>query len=163
VNDQSEIVPDTAAIPDGFVRLEELVGFVEHAGPLYWRPERSAFALGFRVTPQHMNVGGVVHGGMLTTAADMALALGFRSACEVEAFLPTIHLDVDFYAPAKLGDWVEFTFPTARRVGRTGFATVIGRVGEVEIMRGSGVMKIPRDDDPRFKPLLKDPIRKLKN
>ena len=162
MNDQGATAPAEARAPEGFVRLEELVGFVEHAGPLYWRPERDAFALGFRVTPQHLNVAGMVHGGMLVTACDMALALGFRAALGVEAFLPTIHLDFDFYAPARLGDWVEFSVLNARRVGRTAFATAIGRVGPVEIMRGSCVMKIPRDGDPRFGPLLKDPMRKLK-
>jgi uncharacterized protein (TIGR00369 family) len=137
-------------VPTGFRLFDLAMGFLEHVGPLYWRSDPDDFALGFRVTERHINPANIVHGGMLVTVADMTLALGVRAIEDVDAFLPTINLNCDFLAPARLGDWVEGRIVHSKATRGTAFATCLLIAGETEVLRGSGIMKIPRADDARF-------------
>jgi uncharacterized protein (TIGR00369 family) len=137
--------------PDGFRPFEFSMGFLDHVGPLYWRPDSGEFALGFRVDERHVNLAGIVHGGMLVTVADMTLALGTRQMEGIDSFLPTMNLNCDFLAPARLGDWVEGRLLHTKATRRTAFATCLLSVDGEDILRASGIMKIPSKADHRFK------------
>ncbi len=147
------------AVPAPYVEFPDLAGFIRHVGPLYWVPEKDDFRLAFRVREEHINIGGIAHGGMLLTVADMVLALGSRVILGVESFLPTIHMDCDFLAPARLGDWVEGRILLTQATPRTVFATCLMTVGEEDILRASGIMKILRREDGRFKLTGRDPLK----
>lgn len=146
-------------VPAGFRLFEYSMGFLDHVGPLYWRPDSGEFALGFRVGERHVNPAGIVHGGMLVTVADMTLALGTRQAEGIDAFLPTINLNCDFLAPARLGDWVEGRVLHTKATRRTAFATCLLSVDGDDILRASGIMKIPSAGDNRFNLLDKHKAR----
>jgi len=55
------------------------------------------------VTDRHVNLQGLVHGGMLAILADTACGLSIRSALEPGRLHVTADLDIHFLAPAKPG------------------------------------------------------------
>jgi uncharacterized protein (TIGR00369 family) len=55
------------------------------------------------VTEQHVNLQGLVHGGMLAILADTACGLSIRSAIEPGRLHITSDLDIHFLAPARPG------------------------------------------------------------
>lgn len=66
---------------------------------------------------EHINLQGLVHGGLLATLADTAMGLALRTALEPGRRHVTIAMDVRFLRPGKPGR-VEAT-GTAVRVGRS--------------------------------------------
>lgn len=56
-----------------------------------------------RVEERHVNLQGLVHGGMLAILADTACGLSVRSAMEPGRLHVTADLDIHFLAPAKPG------------------------------------------------------------
>jgi uncharacterized protein (TIGR00369 family) len=56
-----------------------------------------------RVEERHVNLQGLVHGGMLAILADTACGLSIRSAMEPGRLHVTADLDIHFLAPAKPG------------------------------------------------------------
>ena len=102
----------------------------------------------FRVVERHTNAAGIIHGGMLTTFADIVLAqAGLR---EVGGPIVTVRMVSEFVAAGKLGAWVEGTARVRRRTRTLVFVegelAASGRV----LLTASGVFKIiePRADGP---------------
>ncbi|MGI0489988.1 PaaI family thioesterase [Pantanalinema rosaneae CENA516] len=89
---------------DGW-RLHEDDGFLNHVGPIWERQSDAGLMLAFQSEKKHANLRGVVQGGMLMTVADRLLGMHGRLMNE---FRPqaTMHLDVHFLAPVKMGDVV---------------------------------------------------------
>jgi uncharacterized protein (TIGR00369 family) len=89
-----------------------------------------AVTVAMRVEERHVNLQGLVHGGMLAILADTACGLSIRSAMEPGRLHVTSDLDIHFLAPAKPG----------RLVGR-GKAITVGRslaFAEASIEDGAG-------------------------
>jgi uncharacterized protein (TIGR00369 family) len=59
-----------------------------------------------RVEDRHVNLQGLVHGGMLAILADTVCGLSIRSAMEPGRLHVTADLDIHFLAPAKSGTLV---------------------------------------------------------
>jgi acyl-coenzyme A thioesterase PaaI-like protein len=137
-------------IPAGYVPFTASMGFIDHVGPLYWIPDKERFRMAFRVEARHVNPARIAHGGMLLTVADMTLTLGTHVVAEVNAFLPTVHMDCEFLAPARLGDWVAGRVHISRATQRMAFAACTLEVEGSAVLRASGIMMIPRPDDERF-------------
>ncbi len=53
--------------------------------------------------PDHANLQGTVHGGVLATLADTAAGLAVRSAIPAGSRHVTVNLDVQYLAPANMG------------------------------------------------------------
>lgn len=70
-----------------------------------------------RVEEHHVNLQGLVHGGMLAILADTACGLSIRSAMEPGRLHVTSDMDIHFLAPAKPGRLVGRG--TAIKVGRS--------------------------------------------
>ncbi|GAB3479990.1 PaaI family thioesterase [Polaromonas eurypsychrophila] len=106
-------MPDTAsfcasAIPNGFVPVSVGGPFIEVNGPFYARLEGQQLLLGFRVEERHSNPLQMCHGGMLASFADMLLPCAAMYQTDTDRrFLPTISLQIDYLAPARLGAWVQ--------------------------------------------------------
>lgn len=76
------------------------------------------------VTEQHVNGHAIAHGGLLFALADTAFA------CACNAGRPTTvaaQADIDFLAPARLGDRLEAEAVERRRAGRSGITDVTVR------------------------------------
>ena len=124
---------------------------MEVNGPLYMRHEGTTMQLGFRVEHRHTNPMGICHGGMLASFADMLLPLTVhrKSAAVGRRFLPTVSLQIDYMAPANLGDWVEGEADILKVTHTMVFAQGIVHSNGVLALRCSGLMKIgpPFGDD----------------
>jgi acyl-coenzyme A thioesterase PaaI-like protein len=134
----------TDAVPAGFIELPFSGGehFLSLTGPLWGKRENNKLVLGFRVEKRHCNVGGICHGGMLMTFADMQLGLGARFDSEEDfGFMPTVSMTADFLAPAPLGAWVEGRTDLLRTTRNFLFCQCIVSSNGSPAVRSSGIMK----------------------
>ncbi|PWR19035.1 PaaI family thioesterase [Zavarzinia compransoris] len=126
-------VPQPAAAFPGFLGL---------IGPVRTeKPDGSHWVFSFTVGDQHLNPGGVCHGGMLMSFADHVLgtvvweAIGYKPCS-------TITLNCDFATAAKPGDQVEgeatITRITKSLVFVRGQLTVRGHV----VLQANGIWKV---------------------
>jgi uncharacterized protein (TIGR00369 family) len=92
--------------------------FGERIGPLYVSSRDSVPILGIRIENHHTNRGGRVHGGLLTTVADIALSRAVRDHLPPGATMWTADLHIAFLQGAAAGEWVE-AIPSIDRVGRS--------------------------------------------
>ena len=93
-----------ADAPAGFQPVETASPFGRLIGPIYECREGKVIVLGFRVSDKHLNRVRIVHGGMLTAFADMAMGTVLRSN---ELAGVTVRMTQDLIAPCHSGDWVE--------------------------------------------------------
>ena len=100
--------------PPGFKQTRLIDPFEIHVGPVYEQGEPGAKRFGFRVDARHVNMRGVIHGGMLMTFADAALGQAAWDACDHAACV-TLNMQSQFLAPAKEGDWIEVAPVLTRR------------------------------------------------
>lgn len=130
--------------PAGFQRVPAGGGFMAHNGPLHLLHQGELVKLGFRVEPRHCNPMGMCHGGMLATFADMLLPLvAHRTALELaHRFLPTVSLQLDYMAPAALGEWVEGQAQVLKVTRAMAFIQGTVTSNGVMALRCSGVFKI---------------------
>lgn len=133
-----------ATPPAGFVVLTLGGPFIQNNGPLYVRRDGSAVQFGFRVEQRHVNTMGNLHGGMMATFCDMLLPLSVhsKSTAVADRFLPTVSLQVDYLAPARLGMWVQGEAEPLRITRSLVFAQGMVMADGEPCARVSGVFKI---------------------
>ena len=125
--------------PEGF-EPSQRGPFTTHNGPFFHRPRPDGgFEHAFYALRRHCNGMGIVHGGMLTTFLDGVLARAVVNAIDSAAV--TVHLSVDFLSMARAGDWVFGDARVTRKARDLVFVEGRVRVGEREVLRGSGVFK----------------------
>jgi uncharacterized protein (TIGR00369 family) len=133
----------STAIPDGFRPFKFSTGFIEAIGPLYGKWDGHKLLMGFRCEMRHCNPGGVAHGGMLATFADMFIPIAARVQAKADVgFAPTVNLNLDFLAPARLGAWVEGTGEFLRAGKSLFFAQGTATADGVLCLRASGIFKV---------------------
>lgn len=64
---------------------------------------RGEVRLGWEARPDHLNLQGLIHGGVLATLADTAMGLAVRSAMQPGRRHVTVELGVHYLRPAKPG------------------------------------------------------------
>jgi uncharacterized protein (TIGR00369 family) len=103
--------------------LEELRGrlaaspFHTWAGMEVVEASRGEVTVAMVVEDRHVNLQGLVHGGMLAILADTACGLSIRSAMEPGRLHVTADLDIHFLAPARPGTL--YGRGTAVKIGRS--------------------------------------------
>lgn len=102
------------AIPPGFTETKLIDPFEIYVGPMFDAGEMGARRFAFRIDERHVNMRGILHGGMLMTFADMTLGqavwdLTGNAACV------TLNMQTQFLKPAKAGDLVEVQPELVRR------------------------------------------------
>jgi uncharacterized protein (TIGR00369 family) len=106
--------------PDGLPEdAQEIAipGFNRFVGPVYRLADSEDGALrryAFRIEEKHMNAAGTVHGGMLMTVADIAMAQTSRQDSGATRG-NTVSLNCDFVGPGRLGEIVEARVRVTRR------------------------------------------------
>jgi uncharacterized protein (TIGR00369 family) len=140
---------DESLVPPGFRPVTIGGEFLKTVGPLHGRWDGRRVRLGLRVGDRHTNVAKACHGGMLTSFADMQMAvvIHYQSPDIAGHSFPTINLTTDFVAPVPMGAWLEGTADVVRAtkslVFTQGTATVDGAI----VLRFNGVYKIgPKRD-----------------
>lgn len=114
--------------------------FTTHNGPFFHRQaEDGTFEQAFFVLPRHCNGLGIVHGGMLSTFMDGLLArAAFNRTGQASV---TVHLSLDFLSMARAGEWVFGDARVTRQARDLVFIEGRVRVGQRDVLRGSGVFK----------------------
>ena len=117
------------------------VGFGELIGPLWKRTDEGRVRFGFTVVHKHLNRAGNLHGGMLMTFADQAMAMTGREATGGKRHA-TMDLNIQFIGAARLGEFVE-AVPEVVRVTRSViFLQVKMYVGDRIVVSSNGIWKI---------------------
>jgi uncharacterized protein (TIGR00369 family) len=83
------------------------------------RVERGEVEVSLDAEPHHLNLVGIVHGGMIATLADTATGLAYRTVLEPETSHLTSQLAVTFLAPGRSGRIIAHgrVVKTGRRFG----------------------------------------------
>jgi len=147
--DHGDHFPDAAGAepPPGYHLLDKRSPFGILVGPVFQRDDEDGSLFGFRVQPKHHNLGGVAHGGMLATFAD--IVLGQFPAREYGRITVTIRLVMDYLAPAKSGDWVVGRPHVTRTTRNLIFAETTLIAGPRSLLTASAVFKtLDRRRDP---------------
>lgn len=137
--------------PEGFKPLPYSVGFADLVGPLYYHEARDDSPIGCFVQEKNLNPAKICHGGMLMTLMDMGIGFAIGAKAQDASFLPTMNMTYDFVATAKLGDWLESNVDFVHTTKNTGFANGYLMSPRGIVVRASGICKIVRGDDSRFR------------
>jgi len=84
--------------------------------------EEGRVVMSIKLEGRHMNPGGVLHGGVLTTLMDEATAHAIATVRGLEAPLATVDMNVSFLAAARPGDELECEARTLRIGSSVAFA-----------------------------------------
>jgi acyl-coenzyme A thioesterase 13 len=129
-------------IPAGFTPLFRSSPFLDLLGPIYNQRTDTGLVIGLRAEEKHCNARGLVHGGVLSSLADVALGYNSAFAQEPPTPIVTSSLTIDYAGTAKLGDWI--TIETdVQKVGKSlAFANCFFVVESVRIARASAVFSV---------------------
>ncbi|AMR80852.1 PaaI family thioesterase [Cupriavidus nantongensis] len=94
-----------ADVPEGFVPLRRMSGYMAGFGQLYLHAGRRTLAV--RIDENHLNNLGIPHGGMLATLADTAIGMMMSLETGRAKSAVTVNLSLDYLDSARPGDWVE--------------------------------------------------------
>lgn len=81
------------------MKFPVVVPFVEHLGVVLKKVDRQHSELALAPLPEHLNSHGVVHGGVLMTLLDVAMAMAARAG-RAEVGVVTIEMKTTFMQPA---------------------------------------------------------------
>ncbi|MCZ4322936.1 PaaI family thioesterase [Pseudomonas anguilliseptica] len=129
-------------VPAGFSPLFRSSPFLDLLGPIYNQRSNTGLVIGLRAEEKHCNARGLVHGGVLSSLADVAL--GYNSAFAEEPPTPivTTSLTIDYAGTARLGDWITIE-SDVQKVGKSlAFANCYFVVESVRIARASAVFSV---------------------
>lgn len=129
-------------IPDGFEPIFRSSPFLDLLGPIYNRKSEDGLIIGVWAMQKHCNARELVHGGVFSSLAD--IALGYNAAFSGDDPVPmvTASLTIDYAGSAKLGDWIEVE-TDVQKVGRKmAFANCYFTVNSKRIVRASGVFTV---------------------
>ena len=110
-------------------------------GPFLARREGDAWRYAFVAEQRHLNLGGVVHGGMLMSFADDALGATIFEAVGRRP-VTTVQLNTQFIAPVRLGELVEARAEVLRRTRTVVFVRGLLEVAVRTAVHADGVWKI---------------------
>ena len=121
---------EPAGVPEGWTP-RPTKAFGTHVGPFYNAPGGDALGCGFVAQPKHGNKRGVVHGGMIATAFDVALG---NAAWDAVGQKPcaTVQLNVSFLGALQVGEFAavqaEVVKATRTMVFMRGTMVAAGRI-----------------------------------
>ena len=128
--------------PEGFVPVQLGGTFATHCAQLHARWHDDHLELGFRVQPHQVNPGNNCHGGMLGLFVDILLSSAAHYQCDIaRSFLPTISLQTDFLAGARLGSWVHGRADILKVSRNLIFSQGLVFAEGQTVLRASGVFK----------------------
>lgn len=131
--------------PRGFEQFVFANNFTEHNGPLFIKRGKDEIAFGFRADARHLNPRNVVHGGWMTSFADVSMAQGGLYLRGLKGMAPTVHLEADFLAPIRAGQWVECRPRLVRATRTMNFVDALATADGEPVLRGSGIFSLSRE------------------
>ena len=131
---------DKPKIPEGFEPIISENPFGQAVGPLFEKKDDDSWVRGFRVEEKHTNQGGIAHGGVLMTFADIVMARAVLGVADLP--FVTAQMNAQFTAPAKLGAWVEGRAHVSRRTKDLAFVSCEVIAEGVPVLISTGIFKI---------------------
>jgi uncharacterized protein (TIGR00369 family) len=112
--------------------------FMSVMGPLYQRPgDDATVVIALRVVPEHTNMHGMAHGGMLASLADNAL--GYNVSHAGQHPIVTVHMSIDYLSSTCPGDWLEAHVSVQKRGKQLSFAECRLLVSGCCVLKASGI------------------------
>jgi len=110
-----------SAVPAGFVETKLVDPFEIYVGPIFDSGALGSRRFAFLADERHVNMRGIVHGGMLMTFADLTLG---QAVWDMTNNAPsvTLNMQTQFLRAAKAGDLVEVLPQIVRRTRALIFA-----------------------------------------
>lgn len=131
-------------------KRREMKGVPAGLGALHTRRTEHGWRYAVQLDQSHANAQGFVHGGVLMTFMDHAMALMIWEATD-RAMTSTVHLDSHFLASVKPPAFVECDGTILRRGKNLIFARGILRVDGNDVFEATGVWSVtpalPRSDE----------------
>lgn len=127
--------------PDRNWRLIDDAGFNTHIGPLWYsKIDDHSSQVALKIEPQHLNMGGVCHGGVYMSACDTAMGL---TAYRVMGRVPcaTIDFHSHFLSAAKQNQWLVIVAHVNRATGDVVFMECEAWAGGRKCFVASGIWK----------------------
>ena len=131
------------AAPPGFLYAQR-APFVNHVGPLFQAAENAPgeITLGLQVELVHTNTMGFMHGGMIATICDSAMA---RAAVfTLNRRMVTLRMGMDYFDPIRKGEWLTSHARLLDHDGQVAQTECLIRVGDDVRARGTGVFRLLR-------------------
>jgi uncharacterized protein (TIGR00369 family) len=133
-----------SAPPPGFRPVARRSAFLDLVGPLHVDDtDPRAPVYGLLADQRHANSRGGVHGGVLTTLADVALGYGAIAAHGETLALVTASLTVHYTGAAHVGDWLEARTTLTRVGSRLAFARCEITAADRSVASCTGVFSVP--------------------
>lgn len=127
---------------DDFEPLFRTSPFTELLGPILSKKTSDGIILGLQVQKKHCNGRDLVHGGVFSSLADIALGYNCAFGNAEPVPMVTASLTIDYAGAASVGDWIEIN-TDVQKVGKTmAFANCYFSVGDKRIARASGVFSV---------------------
>lgn len=129
------------SMPPGFAETKLIDPFEIYVGPMFHEGQTGARRFAFRIDERHVNMRGILHGGMLMTFADMTLG---QAVWDLTGNVPsvTLNMQTQFLKPAKAGDLVEVQPELVRRTRALLFMRGDYKVGGETIFTAQSVWKL---------------------
>lgn len=116
--------------------------FMALVGPLLSvRADDGSFIYGLQTGDQHKNAIGIVHGGVITSLLDQAIAMVTWTAADRKPTV-TVQMDVRFMNAAKAGDLIEARANVHHTTRSLMFIDATVNCGKKVLSTASAVMKI---------------------
>ncbi|PPR79571.1 MAG: hypothetical protein CFH01_00317 [Alphaproteobacteria bacterium MarineAlpha2_Bin1] len=127
-------------VPSGFKLIENKSDFGNLIGPIYYKNLNNTEVFGFRSQEKHINLGGYVHGGMLSSFAD--IVMGQFANRNYDFLTVTINMSIDFISLAKKNEWITGSSKLIKKDKKFVFLEVAIESNKKTILYGTGVFKI---------------------
>lgn len=136
--------PMSLTPPAGFTPLKSTSPFTATLGAVYSRFDPpSTCRLGMYLAESHCNMAGGVHGGVVATLCDIALARATKGPDLQAQVFPTANLNVSYLNTARCGEWLEVRAVCTKLGTRMAFATAEVLAGDKLVATATGVFSRP--------------------
>jgi len=137
---------DTAPnIPEGFIEAVGRGEFATRNGPFYEKETDTRIIRAFRPDHRHLNGLGYVHGGMLMSFADSALARAVFYGSRKRGV--TLKMNSEFLMPARAGEWVEAHCELVRETRSLAFVRGELKVKNKAIFKADAIFHFLREKE----------------
>src|SRR3954468_10005630 len=129
-------------IPEGFEPLLRKSPLTEPWEPLYAKKTGKAVIIGLRLARPHTNARGLIHGGLITALADVAMGYSCALVTNWTTSFVTISLSVDFVGAAAIGQWLAVESDVIKTGSTICFAQSLIKADDVVIARASSTFRV---------------------
>ncbi len=133
---------DERAPPDGFTVFTRLSGYMVAIGPAYEAGSGADYRVGIYIDGRHTNRRGEAHGAIMAALADVHLGRLLIQNTSPDATFATIHLGLDYLAPARVGQWLEARGQVDRKGKSVAYSSGLLYADGTPVLRATGIFRV---------------------